>query len=154
MKKLLSLLSILITLSSCNFTAEKVDNKEEIKKQPLSLIEKKKEVKQLEQKKPIEQFLQQLKMAVKKDDVEFVENCLKFPFEFNSGGESSFYDNYTEMKDKCDRFSYILKAEVRKFEGGEFSFIYREPNVPDYFVVFYGIKEGNKFKLTGFSQPH
>ena len=102
----------------------------------------------------IQEFLQQLQIAVKNDDVATIEKSLKFPIEFNWGGESSFYNNYKEVKENNDMFSSILEAESIEKDGDMFIITYQDPEDIEYFVAFIAVKDGDSFKLTSFMQPH
>jgi len=150
MRKLLSLMILLFMLligckqePKTNIIAEESKNEEN---KPQETTENKEQT--------IEEFLKQLQTSVKNDDVATIEKSLKFPFEFNWGGESSFYNSYKEIKEDSGKFSYILEISSIDKEGDMFILSYQQPNVPDYFVDFIAIKDGDSFKLTSFMQPH
>ncbi|WP_062056551.1 hypothetical protein [Aquimarina longa] len=150
---------LLITTVACK-QATKTDivaeeaNQSVVDNQPEKQVELLQETVQKEKEQTIEEFLKQLQTAVKNNDVAKIEQSLKFPFEFNSGGESIFYNNYQELKEGTRKFFRILKAKSIEKEGEMFIITYQDPEDIEYFVAFIAVKDGDSFKLTTFMQPH
>ncbi|WP_438710339.1 hypothetical protein ACSTS3_15095 [Aquimarina muelleri] len=144
---------LLVTFIACKQTPKTDTEAEQVGEAITSSKPEKKETTQSKEK-TIEEFLQQLQTAVMNDDVATIEKNLKFPIEFNWGGESSFYNTYKEVKENNDMFSYILEAESIEKDGNMFIITYQDPEDIEYFVSFIVVKEGDSFKLTTFMQPH
>ncbi|WP_298314585.1 hypothetical protein [uncultured Aquimarina sp.] len=154
MKRLLNLLIVVVTFIACKQTPKDDVATGEIKEQPEKIIKETPKLTQQEKEQTIEEFLEQLQVAVKNNDVTTIEKSLKFPFEFNWGGESSFYNSYEEIRKDSGKFSYILEAKSIEREGDMFIITYQDPEDIEYFVSFIAIKEGDDFMLTTFMQPH
>jgi hypothetical protein len=167
MKVLLSILVVVAMFVSCKQTP-KTDTvvAEEVNKSATESQLEKEEIKTQEttqnKEQTIEEFLQQLQIAVKNDDIATIEKSIKFPFEFKSGGESEFYKGLKELKNNYGKFSEIINSrlmtdEETKFldkQENTFFLIYKEYEEDDYFIMYTIVREGKSFKLTVFEEPN
>ena len=159
MKKLLSIIVLVIMLIACKqnpktSAVEGKKNKETIiKKQTEEVVEEKEQT--------IEEFLQQLQLAIKNNDMVIIKKSVSFPFEFKIGGEPFIYNNMSELTKDCPDFYEIDKAKFEKLEGNLYNILYEEPGVSEdppeggrFFIYYYAVKKGGSFKLVSMEKPH
>ncbi|MBQ4819928.1 hypothetical protein [Aquimarina sp. MMG016] len=102
----------------------------------------------------IESFLIDLQTAIRENNTKTIEKSIKLPFEYQSGGESSFYDSTARLF-RNPHFKKITKAKVEKIENnGLYSILYEQSRNEDFFIYYYAIKEEDGFKLTKLEMPH
>lgn len=160
MKKLLSLILITILFIACK---QKTKDTSITLKQKKVIVEKSttQKLKSNDNKKvevqTIEEFLKQLQIAVKNNNINYLENNIVFPFEYKSGGELvDSYNSYRELN-KNGKFSIILKARYVKkcneeIRNVKYYCITYFDNIID--VTFYVAKKNNVFKLIKMETPN
>ena len=163
MKKLLSILILFLTINACK-KAQKLETKNNettIVVPTNSELEQGAEVQQKTSQKSeqtIQQFLEQLKIAVKNNNADYIEGCLSFPFEHKSGGELvDSYNSFKEIKAGSKLFNKIEYANYLKDCNDEIENIKRY--CISYFddtidVTFYAVKKDNQFRLVRMETPN
>ena len=103
--------------------------------------------------------MEELKIAVKNNNTEYIDNCLAFPFEHKSGGELvDSYNSFGEIKaDNNELFNKIEDANYLKDCNDEIENI--KYYCISYFddtldVTFYAVKKDNKFRLIRMETPN
>ena len=164
MKKLLSILILLLSLVTCK-EAPKLETKDNKTSTVLSTNNQlKQEAKvqgniTLKSEQTIHNFLKELKIAIENNNTEYIENCLAFPFEHKSGGELvDSYNSFKEIKaDNNELFNKVAKANYLKDCNYEIENI--KHYCVSYFddaldVTFYAVKKDNKFRLIRMETPN
>lgn len=104
----------------------------------------------------IEEFLKQLQVAIKNNNIDYIENSILFPFEHKSGGELvDNYNSYNEIKTNR-QFNIIINARYVKGCNDEINKIkyYCITYFDDIIdITFYAIKKENQFKLVRMETP-
>lgn len=159
MKKLFNLILLVIFLFSCKQNIKSSSRSSingEITKKDTTQNLKTKDKKQVKEQ-TIEEFLKQVQIAVKNNNINYLENNILFPFEYKSGGELvDSYNNYEELM-KNRKFSIILKARYVKkcddeIEDVKYYCISYFDKIID--VTFYATKKKDVFKLIRMETPN
>ena len=160
MKKLLSIIVLVIILIACKQNP-KAGGAIEGKKIKETIIKKQTKAVVEEKEQTIEEFLQQLQLAIKKNNMAIIKKSVSFPFEFKIGGEPFIYNDMSELTKDCPDFYEIDKAKFEKLEGNFYNILYEEPGISEdppeggrFFIYYYAVKKGNTFKLVSMEKPH
>ncbi|WP_438710335.1 hypothetical protein ACSTS3_15070 [Aquimarina muelleri] len=147
---------LFIMLIGCKHEGKKTEEFKETGKAAIEQsqeIEKNKKITQTKNQS-IDDFLTELQMAIENNDKTDIIKSVKIPFEFKSGGESELYES-AERVIKNPYFKKIIKAKFEKIEANNrYAILYQQPNVEDFFIYYYAIKDGDGFKLTSMEMPH
>jgi len=164
MKKLLSILILFLTVIACKKAPKLETKNSETTTTVVSTNNKLKQESEVKQNKlpkneqTIQEFLEQLKIAIKNNNSDYIESSLSFPFEHKSGGELvDNYNSYKEIKADSELFNKIEKANYIKYCNFEIENI--KHYCMSYFddkldVTFYAVKKNNQFKLTSMETPN
>ncbi len=148
-------LGLTLLLLSCKRELKKdntIDNTDKAEITQNEVVENKETAQKKEQS--IEDFLIHLQTAIKENNTVIIEKSIKLPFEYQSGGESSFYDSPVRLF-RNPHFKKITKAKFEKIESnGSYSILYEQPENEDFFIYYYAVKEKDGFKLAKLEMPH
>lgn len=163
MKKLFSILILFLTIIACK-KALKLETKNNETTTVVSTNSQLKKVAEVQEKtlpkseQTIQQFLEQLKIAIKDNNTNYIESCLSFPFEHKSGGELvDSYNSFKEIKADGELFNKIENANYLKdcndeIEGIKHYCISYFDDTLD--VTFYAVKKDNQFRLVRMETPN
>ncbi|WP_159090605.1 hypothetical protein [Aquimarina aquimarini] len=164
MKKLLSILILFLTLIACKQATKSEAKNDETTKAATKVNSQSENVVKTHQDNSlkieltIQEFLKQLKVAIKNNDINYIENCISFPFEHKSGGELiDSYNNYKEIITGSELFNKIEKANYFKDCNDEIKKVkyYCITYFDDILdVTFYAVKKNNQFRLVRMETPN
>ena len=112
----------------------------------------------LNRKQTIQQFIEQLKIAVKDNNTDYIESCLSFPFEHKSGGE--LVDSYNSFKEitadgklfnKIEHANYLKDCNSEIGNIKHYCIFYFDDTLD---VTFYAVKKDNQFRLVRMETPN
>ena len=162
MKKLLSILMLFTALIACKQN-HKPETKENKVTEVLTNVQSEKEAEitqdtSLRNEQTIQEFLKQLKTALKDNNINYIQNCISFPFEHKSGGELvDSYSSFKQIKANSTLFNKIENAnyledcnyEIEKVK--HYCISYFDDTLD---VSFYAIRKNNQFRLVKMETPN
>lgn len=165
MKRLLSILILFLTVIACKKAPKLETKNSETKTTVVSTNNKLKQESEVKQNKlseneqTIQEFLEQLKIAIKKNNSNRIESGLSFPFEHKSGGELiDSYNSFKEIKagdgelfNKIEKANYLKDCNDEVENIKRYCISYFDDTVD---ITFYAVKKDNQFKLISMETPN